>query len=340
MRSETGILEPVNIDTVKTCVNGKPDDLFVCWASPEERCKGSVSRLHGDYRAEHCIVIRYSDHENEKREKHVREMENTLGKVSKVEEMEIDESRPIPLIRDLCERMERLVHKRSQPRITLDMSTPIKWHLLILLKFLDLRNLLECVRFLYTEPEDYVTDLFQSLSFGIKEIFPIPTYHGDYDFSKGDLLVLMLGYEGSRAVSLYDDVDPSECLLLVPDPPYHREWKGRTEAMNQEIIGIAGTSKIRYLHSRNPMKVAFQLDSILSAPEYTEYNHVISPLGTKPQTLGLYSYLSTHPANTIVEYGAPLRHNDLFYSTGIGPTWELPFQKLGAGKWENLGGPC
>jgi len=315
------------IINLETCVKGKPDDIFICWGSPESRCKGSVLKLDVNYSAENCLILRYSGHKNIDREKNIKEIESRLKSERKIKPVRIDEDAPIPQLRDLCENIEHLVSGKKEPTITVDISTPIKWHLLMLLKFLDTRNLIQYIRFIYTEPKDYVTELFQSLSFGIKEIFPIPLFYGNYDFSKGDLLVLMLGYEGNRAMALYDDIDPSECLLLVPDPPYHPEWKGRTEAMNQEIIGTAGAKKIKYIESRNPVKVAFQLSEILSLSKYKNYNHIISPLGTKPQTLGLYSYLSMCSVNTIVEYGAPLRHNDLFYSTGIGKTWELPFKR-------------
>ena len=288
--------------------------------------QGKRPQLDEEYRAETCFIIKYSGHKNDEREKNISEIRSALDKVGRAEEIEFDEDEPIPLIRNLCERIESLIENKKNSTVTIDITTPIKWHLLIFLKFL---NTTGCnVRFVYTEPKDYVTDLFQSLSFGIKEIFPIPTYYGSYDFSKGDFLVLMLGYEGNRAMALYDSIDPSDCLLLVADPPYHPEWKGRTEEMNQEIIGIAGRNKIRYLDSRNPIKVACQLRNILTEEKYSEYNHIISPLGTKPQILGLYAYLSLYSNKTIVQYGAPLRRNDLFYSTGIGKTWELPFKKL------------
>lgn len=332
MTKVKNLRKPTELKVIKSWTENQPDNLFICWGSPEKRCIGSTFRLHPNYKAEHIFLLRYSNHESKKREENIREMRNRLKNIGEIKEILIDENKPLPLIREIVEKIEKLVKHDIQPRITIDISTPIKWHLLVFLKFLDLRNLLSNVRFLYTEPEDYITDLFQSLSFGIKEIFPIPTFYGNYDFSNGDLLVLILGYEGSRAMALYEDVDPAECLLLVADPPYHEEWKGRTEEMNKEIINITGASKIKYIHSRNPLKVAFQLQRFLSDNRYAGYNHIISPLGTKPQALGLYSYLSTNPSNTILIYGAPLRHNEFFYSSGTGRTWELPFEKLKARK--------
>lgn len=319
---------PKEIKVVKTCVKNQSDDLFICWGSPEERCKGSILKLHSSYKAKHIFILEYSNHESKKRDENVKLMSSKLHNAGKVKKIIINEDKSLPIIRKIIEEIEELVKHDTKQWITIDISTPIKWHLLVLLKFMDLRNLLNNVRFLYTEPEEYITDLFQSLSFGMKEIFPIPTFYGNYDFSKGDLLVLILGYEGSRAMALHEDIDPAECLLLIAHPPYRKEWKGRTEEMNKEIINITGTSKIKYIHSRNPLKVALQLLRILSGEEYTEYNHIICPLGTKPQTLGLYSYLSISPSDTILVYGAPLRRNELFYSSGIGRSWKLPFEKL------------
>lgn len=322
------IPEPIELKTVETCEVNKPDKLYICWGSPEVRCKGSIMKLSPDYKSENIFILRYTDHESEKRERNIKDMKDRLEKVGKIKEITIDEDIPLPIIKEIAQEIENSVKDSKHPRITIDVSTPIKWHLLILLKLLDLRDLLDKIRFLYTEPEDYCTNLFQPLSFGIKEIFPIPMYHGNYDFSNEDLLVLILGYEGSRAMALYENIDPTETLLLIADPPYHPEWKGRTEKMNKEIINIVGESKIEYIHSRNPFSVATKLYEILSDRKYSEYNHIISPLGTKPQILGLYLYLATNPMNTILLYGVPLRHNELFYSHGIGRTWALPFKKL------------
>ena len=94
----------------------------------------------------------------------------------------IYEDTPLPIMKEIVKEIENSLTDYKCFTITIDISTPIKWHLLILLKLLDLRNLLDNTRILYTEPKDYSTELFQPLSFGIKEIFPIPLFHNNYDF--------------------------------------------------------------------------------------------------------------------------------------------------------------
>lgn len=321
------ILKPVELERIKTITKDKADDVFICCGSPEERCKGTIRKLAPNYKANVVFFLRYTDHESQKREKNMKEMREGLEKVGEIIEIAVDEEKPIPIIKDIIQNIEKYTAEPRKPRITMDISTIIKWHLLILLKALDLKNICEKVRFLYTEPEDYVTDLFQPLSFGVRQIFPIPTYSGNYDFSKDSLLVLLLGYEGDRALALLEEMDPTDCLLLIAKPAYHREWEGRTEEMNIGIINIVGKSKIEHIHSKNPVMVSQQLHAILSNPKYSKYNHIICPLGTKPQTLGLYLYLSTNPPNTVLIYGSPLRHNEPFYSQGIGKSWILPFNK-------------
>lgn len=325
---KTIITEPLELDIIETIQKNEPDDIFICCGSPEERCKGTIRKMAPDYKANAVFLLRYTDHESHKRKENIKEMRERLKKVGDIIDFVIDEEKPIPVINDIIQHIEKYTSDHAQPRLTLDISTIIKWHLLILLKAMDLKNNFKGVRFLYTEPEDYVTDLFQPLSFGIRQIFPIPTYSGNYDFSKDSLLILLLGYEGDRALALLEETDPAECLLLIAKPAYHKEWERRTEAMNKGIINIVGQPSIEYIHSRNPVKVAQQLNEILSKPKYLRYNHVISPLGTKPQTLGLYLYLSTNPVNTVLIYGTPSRHNELFYSRRTGRSWVLPFHKV------------
>ena len=320
-------LEPAESERIETIKKNEPDDVFVCCGSPEERCKGTVRKLAPSYKANAALLLRYSNHKSHKRGGNIKEMKERLEKVGEIREFAVDEENPIPVINDVIQNIEKYIADYTKPKITMDISTIIKWHLVILLKALDLKNICDKVRFLYTEPEDYVTDLFQPLSFGIRQIFPIPTYSGNYDFSKDSLLVLLLGYEGNRALALLEETDPADCLLLIAKPAYHEEWEGRAEEMNVGIINIVGRSKIKYIDSRNPVTVSHQLYKILSNPKYSKYNHIISPLGTKPQTLGLYLYLSTNPLNTVLIYGSPLRHNEPFYSRGIGRSWVLPFNK-------------
>lgn len=316
--------KPIEIKNIGSIVNEEPDDIFICTGSPEERCLGSIKKLENNYKINKLFILKYS-HINETREKHINEMNRILNEIGVIkEEILIDEEAPIPMINEIIEKMKKYTKDIKNPKITIDISTFIKWHLLVFLNALDLTGIFNKCRFLYTEPKEYIIDLFQPLSFGIKEIFPVPLYCGNIDFAKDCLLVIFLGYEGDRAMALLENIDPTECLLLVPKPAYHPEWEGRTEEMNKEIINTVGESNIKYIDARNPIVTAKVLQEILSERKYSDYNILIAPLGTKPQALGLYLYWSNNSSKTTLIYNTPLRHNNLFYSEGIGRTWVLP----------------
>jgi hypothetical protein len=317
--------EPIEVKSISTIEEGLPDDVLICCGSPEERCRGIIEKLSPNYRSRVIFLLRYTNHKSEPRESNILAMKAKLGNVGIILEKLIDENKPIPVLREIVEEIARLNVSNPNPRISVDISTMIKWHFLILLKSLHLTKRSGVLRFLYTEPEDYITDLFQPLSFGIHSIFPIPTYSGIFDFSKNSLLVLMLGYEGDRAMALYEAMDPTECLLLIAKPSYQPQWEGRVEEMNKEIINTVGTSNIRFIHSQNSSIIASQLQGLLTQPIYSQYNHIICPLGTKPQTIGLYMYLAKNPPNTVLIYGSPARNNELFYSKGIGRSWILQY---------------
>ena len=54
-----------------------------------------------------------------------------------------------------------------------------------------------------------------------------------------------------------------------------------------------------------------------------DYAKIVCPLGTKPQTLGVYSYVRQCADPPAVVYAGPLRYNHDFFSHGDGPTWIL-----------------
>jgi hypothetical protein len=323
----TSVNEPVELNQISTMTADKPDDIFILCASDEDRCKGAVSRLAPEYRTGCFFLIRYID-PNPEREKNIEEIKKMLVGKGHLIEFPIDQDKPLIGINSLLGELYRYIPNINQPRISFDFTTLMKWNLLLILRGLEMKHLAKSIRYLYTEPVRYQTEVIKPLSYGVKEDFAIPTFSGSYDFSKEPLLIILLGYEGDRALSLFEKVEPAECLLFIADPPYNDEWRGITEKMNEAIINLAGEDKKKPLEARDPLVVAEQLHSVLSSNEYSKYNHMIAPLGTKPQTVGLHLYMQTNPLNTILLYNRPLRHNQPFYSEGIGKTWHLPFSKL------------
>lgn len=302
----------------------QPDDVFICCASFESRCLGSLRRF-SQYEYRHACMFVY-DHPDERRDEHLREMREILGSSGSFEEISASELNPIPAIQLLRDRLRSLGLRPGQCAATVDTTAFTKRHLLLLLRMLDDLDLWADLRLLYTEPRDYVTDLYAPMSFGLREISPIPGFGGQEFPSKPLLLVVFLGYEADRALALYENLDPNEAILIVPKPAYHPEWEGRTEDLNGALISLVGTKRVVASDSRDPVRVASTLASVLESPEYStdRFNCHVSPLGTKPQVVGLYLYWRKHRGEISVIYAQSLRHNQRFYSHGIGKTWILP----------------
>lgn len=300
------------------------DDVFICCASFEERCLGTLRRFE-NYRFRHGYVFVY-DEPDEKRESHLREIEEILNNSGSFVRIAACESDPVPSIARLSQELRQLKLSGERSVVTVDITTFTKRHLLLLLKHLDEMGFWNALRLFYTEPRDYVTDLYLPMSIGLREKNPMPGFVSTQSLNKPVLLIIFLGYEGDRAMALFSNVDPNEALLVIPRPAYHKEWEGRTERMNRNLISLLGEEKIKYANSRDAQKAAFALSQILD--ERGEYNLenwscCISPLGTKPQALGLYLFWREHSGQFSVIYAQPVKHNENFYSAGIGRTWLL-----------------
>ena len=65
------------------------------------------------------------------------------------------------------------------------------------------------------------------------------------------------------------------------------------------------------------------LTNVLGSSARGDFARIVSPLGTKPQTLGVYNYVRKAEDPPAIVYASPQRHNHAFYSRGFGKTWVL-----------------
>jgi hypothetical protein len=303
---------------------GKADDIFICSASFEERCIG-VHRLFDNYIYQRGFV--FADQRGgTTAKKHLRKIAEASKSAGPLELIEYSESDPTNSLVVFEQELLGLGLDPKAAVITIDISTFNKRHLLMLLKQLDDHGYWESLRIIYTEPQDYVTDLYLPMSSGIRQINPVPGFVNTQPLNKPILLIVMLGYEGDRAIALFNNLDPNETILIVPKPAFHSEWEGRTESMNRDLLILLGDDNVRFADSRDSAKVVSQISKMLeneSMYNLEDWGCCFTPLGTKPQVLGLYLFWRMHPNKFSILYAQPLKHNELFNSTGIGRTWLL-----------------
>ena len=152
------------------------------------------------------------------------------------------------------------------------------------------------------------------------DIVSVPTYGGHFYVEKENLLVLLLGYEGDRAYGIWERFTPHKTLILIGRPSFRNAWEGRVEKFNKKLISKFPVDSINYISTLDPFEVSKNLDSLIKH-HMEKFNIYISPLGPKPQVVGCYLCIKTHPDVQIV-YAIPKSHEEQYFSKQVGKIWE------------------
>ena len=296
--------------------------IVVSCSSHEDRCKALLGHLNG-WSARSVFIFHYDD-PNPRREANHAQMESGFAHVApRVSSLVYTESDAVASFRASVRRLGEALEEAPTSRIVVDISVFTKRHLLLLLQWLDHAGWWDRLYVIYSEPGDYVVSKHIPLSFGLASLKQVPGFAACPDLSRPVHLMLMLGYEGDRAMAVYERVQPMKTTLAIPDPPYRSGWEGRTERLNEDLLTVVGDCAVRRVDALDPDRTADLLRKELGSSSRGVYATVVSPLGTKPQTLGVYEYLRCAKDPPAVIYGSPLRHNHDLFSEGIGSTWML-----------------
>jgi len=313
---------PAVVDDLKTVQPGVADDALLLAASWEERCLGLRERL-GSYSCR-CVLFSVYDGSSRLRDKHIELLVPVLSSVGHLEWLPALHANPLGNVRSTISTIRRLVGCRT-PRISLDVSSYTRKHLLQLLQGLDHAGMLGSCHMFYTEPKDYHTQDDEPLAKGISAIEAIPTFGGSNRPSRESLLILFLGYEGRRTLALWEHVEPHVTLAVIPDPPYREEWRGRTEAQNRYLLSCLPKENIYRTHSLIPYSTEALLMDLACGEKYNseKYNYRIAPFGTRAQILGIYRFWRRHAGLATIVYARPVRYREEQCTLAAGRTWLL-----------------
>ena len=296
--------------------------VLVTCSSHEDRCRGFAARAEGWLPSE--VVLFHYDDENPIREQNHRRMESAFRKTGcQLTALRFTETDAVASLRDNLQKLREAVDRCDSRAIVIDISVFTKRHLLMMLRWLDDSGLWDRLYVVYSEPDDYLVSEFVPLSFGLKSLQPTPGFSACPDLSRPVHLVMFLGYEGDRALAVYEQIQPLKTTLAVPHPPYRPNWTGRTERFNRDLLTLAGAQAVRAVDALDPDGASAALAEVLGGSGRDDFARIVCPLGTKPQTLGIYDYVRKTDDPPAIVYAGPLRHNHTFYSRGIGETWVL-----------------
>ena len=168
--------------------------------------------------------------------------------------------------------------------------------------------------------------LRQPLSIGIERILPIEGFEGMRELNANDLLVLILGFEGNRAISFLSQFSPYNVLPIISIP---NEGENEIDNRFYDDVVLCNRNLLRKhrlikddngefyrVSSLNHIAFFNELNKIISRYKKSWVDICISPVGTKPQTLGLYMVWKANPEIQLI-YSVPLRRIDMTLETSI-----------------------
>jgi hypothetical protein len=308
------------VNEIMAIDNHKADDIFITCASFEERCLGSIKKLF-NYKSKKVIIFKFSE-ENPTREANVNNMLQLLEKLGYKDKYSIiDVSHGVTI--DGIVKFHGLYKKEAINNVTIDITTFTKELLFELMFYIN--DVIDCpkVRYLYTTPEKYASPEEGALSYGIKSIKVMPFYWNKWSSIHDDILFTVLGYEEMRAWSLISRFDANINCLVLTNPGSKKDWDEHCEKFNAKLL------KEKYdkyeIPAIDPIKTIHFFEKLIIHNKLHEKNNIfISPMGTKPQALGIYYFLKKHPeANINILSTTAVEHNTPYYSWGIGDTYYI-----------------
>src|ERR1700694_4294609 len=240
---------PSVINSLRPYKDGEKDRAFICFGSPELRSLGALS-LSSDYQAGVVCIIGITDEPNADRDanlKKARRLGKKVGKVFDIPAVHVD-----PLIG--LDRLASIIGESDSKSgvITVDISTFPKNSLLLTLKSLELIHGVQLIRVIYTEPKSYSTSPQQGHAFGLRRTRVVPTFSAPFRANRELVLVMLLGYEGDRALGIWQRIQPHRTIVALGRPAYRSEWENFAERINAPLLSTLHSGDIHHVDPRNP----------------------------------------------------------------------------------------
>jgi len=303
---------------------------LMLFASPEARCLYGLDAVRGLGSPKRAWVFEFSDYEGAQPRdasisdvNAVSEYKNNRGEIDRWLDVTGAEKRRVLCSFGLLEPIDNCVGPPNPFNLplVLDISCAPRGRLLALFDYLARCQAKtgQRVHLMYTLVQRHAVDE-GAFSYGIQDIAVVPGFNGVIRLRR-DLLIIVLGFEGNRAFSLYRRLMPNMTYLILGDSgDTDREfYLSQSETNNRSLLCIHGNEKLT-MASRDPVLFAKQLDGFLKGrvePVQGRYNVYFSCLGTKLQTLGAYLAIRAHRYIQVIDT-IPSRRR--IGSTGKGQT--------------------
>ncbi|MBZ9572552.1 hypothetical protein KJA15_04445 [Patescibacteria group bacterium] len=320
----------LNLDEFKRYFNSNIH-LFISGISWEERCHYGWKRLiENNFIPEQKIILYYKEvldknlvGSKQDSEKYFDDLFNIKSSGSKLFLNIFDE---ISGCSEFAKFLDSNFKDIKNKTVIIDFSVMIKPYIFILLKYLINIKKVNKILLLYTEPlsyqqprKKYILEEGEFFTKGTIHTGEIPSYSGIRVLDKKNALIVLMGFEGGRAVEVVNAADPDITIPINGFPAYRPEFKDISILMNEELLREPEIFKnLQYAPANDPFETNNVLNDIY-IQFHERYNISIAPIGTKPMAIGSCLFALMFSDCRII-YPYPTEYN-LKSSKGCGPTW-------------------
>jgi len=255
--------QTVEIDHLTKVNEYGPDDLFICCTSFEERCLSSALKMSANYRTNFSIIFVIEDSLDKKQtDTNLNRLKSMLGARSSKGIFVISCGRDSP-----NEGIGQLKHiwDQCRPRdnensfVTIDISGFTKIYLLQLLHYLVIELKLGLPRMLHTTQ----TYLPNKLTVGVSQITTVPNFFGSINVEKEKVLIMFLGFEAERSLTVWKHFSPAKTIALITNPPRsgNLNYLKYAEKNNSYLLSQPSV-EVRNVPADNPYAVKKVLEGI------------------------------------------------------------------------------
>jgi hypothetical protein len=315
--------EPIEIENLTRLNEYGPDDLFICCASFEDRCLQAAAKAGPSYRVRFSIIFVIEEpFYQQVVETNMLKLQADLSRRTSegVFVIRCQRDNPIEGISQLKNIWNRCRPKDDDDSyITFDISGFTKIYLLELLYFLVAEQNLGIPRIIHTTQSYSPTKLTR----GVEQISTVHNFFGTISFDKQTVLVLFLGFEPERSLTVWKHFNPVRTIALITNPPRggSEEYLEYAKNNNSFLLSQAGV-ELRDVPADDPHSARDVLEDIYREIR-DSFNMVIGPFGTKSQTVGIFLFCLEHPKAQVV-YSFPVNYTKSYLKRKPGKTLLLP----------------
>ena len=286
--------------------------LFIVAASFEDRSCAVAEQLRENVIDDDVMVLDFTGYENvgPYLYNRVRLLRMLREKGFQTVRVEVDRRRPLEAMR----RVTDCVEKIDPLKVVVDLSVLPRNYLFGICRLLAVLGIPTSVR--YHRPTEYG----RNLSRGVGLIGSIPGFEGEMNTVGEMVLAIVLGFEGYKALHVWERIGPTRCIGLVGDPPYQDHFLEWSKKHNDELLHTIEGIQTKKLHTYDVRAAVMQLKQIYEEVKMSSRDaaFILCPLGTKLQSLACFALSYCHPDVTVVDVSS-MTYYSRDYSKGADP---------------------